>query len=101
MCNKGSGIGCEVIPVSTELIKEFYAKESKFIHKEVFMHGIALGYFDENGPEAMRKRSIFKQFFKQSNMMKIAPTVLQMVTKQFKGVKERLWTSKGVDYSQW
>lgn len=100
MCNKGNGIGCEIIPVSTELIREFYAKEAKFIHKEVFLHGVALGYFDENGPEAMAKRQIFKQFFKQSNMQLIAPDVLKMVMRQVQKLKQEMWTSKGVDVSE-
>ena len=75
-----------IIPMSAEYIKEFFAKEIEYCIKPPPFKDHFMGFAGENGPEAMRKRSIFAEVFKFDNLKLLCSDIRDLSKANFSHV---------------
>lgn len=79
-----------VIPFSEEYVKEFFNKEIDYTIKEAPFKDHFMGFASQNGPEAMRKRSIFAEVFKFDNLKSLVTDIRDLTRANFGHVTKQL-----------
>jgi cytochrome P450 len=72
-----------IIPLSQDSIKDLYSKEIEYLIKLKPFKDFSFGFFAENGPEAIRKRSIFAEVFKFDSLKLLVSDIRDITRANF------------------
>lgn len=97
--NSSKNIGGVLILLDPQLIQEFIKIEHKVGIKQPLVSKINLGFFWKNGADAMNDRALYGQFFKIDNLNKMAPQIIQTVSRKMGETRQSLLTSKKIEWT--
>ena len=81
--NQSRGTKSLVLLLGRSIISEFFKNEFKFSTKVPLYQTVDFGFIDHGGPEAIRKKGLFKQFFDQENLEFLVPKIHEIVKEKF------------------
>ena len=95
-----------ILLLGRDIITEFFNKEFKISKKIPFLAPLNFGLIDISGENALRKRSIFKQFFHQDNLDDVLPRLHAIIKRHIVKIESDNWNQnldrkefKVVDFS--
>ena len=74
-----------------DIITEFFNKEFKLSKKIPFAKSVDFGFIDFGGEDALKKRSVFKQFFHQDNLADVLPRLHKIIEKAVEKLETTQW----------
>lgn len=91
VCNSNKIAKSLVIIFDPKLMREYFAKEIEYTRKRPLLFNVNFGFFWDYGKLAMKKRLAFGEFFKISNLNKMAPMLLKIVNDHFENFIKENW----------
>ena len=99
VANSITGTASIVLLLGRDIITEFFNKELKITKKKSFDKHVNFGFIDQSGEDALRKRSLFKQFFHQENLSTIFTQLHSIIQKHIAKIEEENWP-EGADRNE-
>lgn len=88
-----------ILLLDQSTIREFFKKEVHFTNRSPVANGLYIGFSDDDGDLAMKKRNIIHSFFGYKNSKKLRQTIYDITSEHLTAFADKHWSEE--DSSEW